>query len=171
MGPVPKHETEAKMARHERVKTNHTALQHSLLQRASLFESESTKRFFDTIMKGVNPEFEADAKQFKECFLNSNPYIGIADSYTRFWPDRTRRVTTTGAFYKNPTLGQQRTVDAWEGAVCGGVYDDIKGKRMPCNKGPLDFLTRFIPVAENEIEDEDEDDRETEDGAEKRKSK
>jgi len=122
-------------------------------------------------MKGVNPEFEADAKQFKDCFLNSDPYITIADSYTRFWPNRTRRVTALGAFYKNPTPGQQRTVDAWEGAVCGGVYNDIEGKRMLCNKGPLDFLTRFIPVAENEIEDEDEDDIDPEEGAEKRKSK
>jgi len=126
------------------------------------------RRFFDTITKGVNPEFEADALKFKEGFLSSDPYTSMADRLGAFWPDRTRRVTRQGACYNNPTPGQETTVDAWVGAVCGGVYHDIKGKRMPCNKGPLDFRTRLIPVAENDIEDEDEDDSEAEDGAVKR---
>jgi hypothetical protein len=145
------------------VKACKTTLQDSLFQRASQFEKDSTKRFFDNIISGVNPKFKADAEWFKVCFLDSKPYKEMAACYTRFWPNRTRRVTTNGGVYKNPTLAQQRTVDAWEGAECSGVYCDLEGKRMPCTKGRLDFLNRKIPLAEKE--NEDEDDSETEDGA------
>jgi hypothetical protein len=136
-----------------------------MLQRASSFEENLVKRFFDPIVNDVDPKFKADAEKLKECFLDSDPYKSMAARFTRLWPNGTRRVTRSGGAYKNPTVAQQRTVDAWEGAVCGSVYNDLEGKRMPCTLGPLDFFNRFVPIAENE--DEDEDDSETEDGAEK----
>jgi hypothetical protein len=155
------------MTRHKRVKTGKTSQRDALFQRAQAFEGSVIERFFDTIIGDVNPKFKPDAEKFKECFLDSDPYKAMAVGFTRFSQNGKRRATARGGVYKNPTLAQQRTVDAWEGSVCSGVFNDLEKERMPCTRGPLDFLDRFIPVAENEDEDEDEDDSDTEDGAEK----
>jgi hypothetical protein len=46
------------------------------------------------------------------------------------------------------------------------VFDDVKERRLKCDRGPLDFLNRFLPVAENESEVDDEYDSKNEAGAE-----
>jgi hypothetical protein len=112
-----------------------------------------------------------DAEKFKECFLGSEPFKVTSKRLTRRWENGTRRVTNRAVAYKNPTTGQQITVDSWEEAVCGSVFNDLEGKRMPCTLGPLQFPNRLVPNAEYETEDEDEDDSETKDGPEKHRKK
>jgi hypothetical protein len=108
-----------------------------------------------------------DAEKFLKFFLESDAYKAMAEGFTRFWQDGSRRVTTRNGAIQNPPPGQQRTVGAWEGAECAGVYNDFKECLVPCTRGPLDFINRLLPVAENENEADDEHDGENEDGVDK----
>jgi hypothetical protein len=119
----------------------------------------------------------ADAETFKEDFLNSEPFKVVSERFSRRWENGIRRVSKRAAAYKNPTTGQKMTVNSWEGAVCGSVFNDLVGKRIPCTRGPLQFSNRLIPNAEDQTEDEyqtmdeDDDDSETEDRTRKKRKK
>jgi hypothetical protein len=114
------------------------------------------------IIMDVIPGMQPDAEEFLKLFFESDEYK-VTTRYTKFWPDGSARVTTHHGAIVDPTPGQ-RTVDAMEVAECTGVYDDVKEHRVKCDRGPLDFVKRFLPVAENEADNEY--DSENEAGAE-----
>jgi hypothetical protein len=150
------------------VETGRLTPRDSLIHRVQEFERSIFSRFFKKIIMDVIPGMQPDAEEFLNLFLESDEYKVMAARYTNFWPDGFARVTTHHGAIVDPTPGQQRTVDAMEVAECTGVYDDVKERRVKCDRGPLDFVKRFRPVAENEAEADNEYDRENETGAGRR---